>query len=484
MSSSPQRRPFPPHRPLPGRRTVLRSTAAGLVAVPSLAALTSCASSGGDGGGDEVERVERTDANPFGVNPDGELEVVIFDGGFGDQYALDAEAIYEESYGPVTHAKTQEIQSRLQPRMVQGDPPDVIDNSGAQEMDIAALIRNDQLTDLTELLDAPSLDDPNTTVRDTLMPGVVEMGQFGDDPACWRINYAYHIYGQWFSRAALERLDVAYPRTWDEMIDVCQRAKRQGIAGWTYAGQYPYYILFTLFPFIAKIGGAEVMRAIDNLEPEAWRHDAVRSAFEAYYELYERGFVLEGTPGMTHEDSQAEWTAGNALFIPNGSWVENEARSTTPEDFDMAVGPPTGLDAGDAMPFETIRAEPGEAFIVPADARNVAGGLEFMRIMLGKESAQNFTRLVSSLSCVRGAEQGLDLGPGLASAVEMFNAAGSNIILTRLPDWYKQLNDEGVGGAVAAMMAGELTPAQAIDECQRAADATREDESIDHFQHS
>jgi N-acetylglucosamine transport system substrate-binding protein len=464
------------------RRTLIRSTAAGLLAVPSLGALTSCASGGGDDN-DTVDRVEKTDDNPFGADPDAELEVVIFDGGFGDQYALDAERIYEESYGSVDHSKTQEIQSRLQPRMVQGDPPDVIDNWGAEMMDIAALIRNDQVYDLTELLDAPSLDDPNITVRDTLMPGTVEMGQFGSE-AVWRLNYSYNIYGQWYSRTALDRLDVEYPKTWDEMIDVCEKAKRQGMAGWTYAGAYPYYFNFTLYPFIAKIGGADVMRAIDNLEPNAWRHDAVRAAFEAYHELYARGYILEGTPGMTHEDSQAEWTAGNALFIPNGSWVENEAKKTTPDDFEMTVAPPTGLDSSDAMPFETIWAAAGEGFIVPTQAQHLAGGLEFLRIMLGKESAQNFTRLVSSLSCVRGAEQGLDLGPGLTSALDIFNAAGENVLIIRLPDWYLKLNNEDVGGAVSAMMKGDMTPDEAIDACQRAADATAQDDSIQKFQHT
>ncbi|MEO3753883.1 N-acetylglucosamine/diacetylchitobiose ABC transporter substrate-binding protein [Streptomyces sp. B6B3] len=463
------------------RRTLIRTTAAGLLAAPALGALTSCASGGGEN--DAVEGVAKTDANPFGVNPDAELEVVIFDGGFGDQYAVDAEKIYEETYGAVDHTKTQEIQSRLQPRMVQGDPPDVIDNSGANAMDIAALIRNDQVADLTQLLDAPSLDDKGVTVRDTLMPGTVEMGQFGSD-SVFRLCYAYHVYGQWYSASALERLDAEYPRTWDEMISLCERAKGQGIAGWTYPGVYPYYLNFTLYPFIAKIGGLEVLQAMDNLEPNAWKHDAVRAAFEAYHELVARDLILQGTPGMTHEDAQAEWTEGHALFIPNGSWVENEAASTTPPDFDMAVGPPTPLDSSDALPFETLWASPGEPYIVPSQAPNVAGGMEFMRVMLGKESAQNFTRLVSSLTCVRGAEQGLELGPGLASAVAAIEAAGDNLILSRLPDWYKQLNDEGIGGAVASMMAGEIGVDEALNRCQQAADDTAADDSIEKFQHA
>ncbi|CAL9374360.1 Diacetylchitobiose binding protein NgcE [Streptomyces sp. enrichment culture] len=480
-------RPHSPHTPHPryvGRRTLLtRTAAASLFGIPALGALTSCASGGsGSGGNTNVERVDPTADNPLGAHPDGEIEVVIFDGGFGDQYAIDAEKLYEERFGAVTHVKTQEIQSRIQPRMVKGDPPDVIDNSGAEAMDIAALIRNDQVHDLTELLDAPSLDDPSVTVRDTLQPGTVEMGQFGTQ-AVYRINYAYHVYGQWYSRTALDRLDAEYPRTWDEMIAVCEKAKRAGMAGWTYAGQYPYYFNFTLYPFIAKIGGADVLRAIDNLEPNAWRHEAVRAAFEAYHELTARGFVLEGSPGLSHEESQDEWCAGRALFIPNGSWVENEAAKNTPADFDMAVGPPTSLDASDAMPFETIWASPGEPFFVPSDAANVAGGMEFLRIMLGRESARNFTQLVSSLTCVRDSVDGLDLPPGLTSANDTLAAAGDHLVTPRMPDWYRQLNNEEIGGAIAAMMAGDIDPDEAITRCQRAADAAAADDSLVKFEH-
>ncbi|MEV1010192.1 N-acetylglucosamine/diacetylchitobiose ABC transporter substrate-binding protein [Streptomyces sp. NPDC049881] len=465
---------------LPRRTLIRRSAAAGLFTIPAVGALSACASGGGDdGNGESTERGETSETNPFGVT-DAELEVMIFDGGFGDQYALDAEAIYSASYGEVAHDKTQEIQTRLQPRLVQGDPPDVINNSGAEALDIAALIRNEQAHDLTELLDAPSLDDPSVTVRDSLMPGTIEVGQFGGEQM-YQLNYAFTVYGQWYSRTALARIGAEYPQTWDEMLAVCEAAKREGMAGWTYAGVYPYYFNFTLYPFIGKIGGPEVLQAIDNLEPNAWRHDAVRAAFEAYHELTARGYVLQGSPGMTHEESQDEWNQYRALFIPNGSWVENESAANTPPDFDMAVGPPTGLDTSDAMPFGTLWASGSEPFFVPAQGDNVAGGLEFLRIMLGRESARNFTELVSSLSCVRGAADGLELPPGLTSAAEVLAAAGDNLLIPRMPGWYRQLNNEEIGGAIAEMMAGEIEPDEAINRCQRAADATAQDDSITKF---
>ncbi|UGY94120.1 N-acetylglucosamine/diacetylchitobiose ABC transporter substrate-binding protein [Streptomyces gobiensis] len=464
------------------RELIKRSAAAGLAAVPAMGALSACASSG-SGASDKVEKGEKTDKNPLGVNKQAGLEVVIFNGGYGDQYAQDAHKVYERSYGEVKHSKTQKIRTKMQPRMVKGNPPDVINNSGAENMDIASLIKDGQVADLEPLLDAPTLDDPAKKVRDVLMPGTIEKGQFGGKEM-YQLNYSFTVYGTWYSKTALERLDVEYPRTWDEMLAVCAKAKREGIAGWTYAGKHPYYFSFTLYPFFTKIGGPDVMKDIDNLEPNAWKHDAVKKAFDAYYELYAKGYILKGTPGIDHIQSQTQWTKGNALFIPNGSWVENEARKTTPKDFQMTVAPPTSLDTSDAMPFETVYAEASEPFMVPAKAKNVEGGMEWLRTMLGKESTQNFTKLVSALTCVQGAAEGMELQSGLASASAVLDAAGEHVITPRIQDWYLELHKDKIGGTIAAMMSGDIKPEEAVKRCQRFADETAKDDSIKKYKHT
>ncbi|GAA4664134.1 N-acetylglucosamine/diacetylchitobiose ABC transporter substrate-binding protein [Streptomyces chumphonensis] len=462
------------------RNLIKRATALGLLAAPAMGALTSCASGGG-GGNEKISGGEKTDQNPLGVNEKAGLEVVIFNGGYGEQYAKDAHKIYEGRYGSVKHDATQKIRTTLQPRIIKGNPPDVINNSGAEAMDIASLIAEEQAEPLDALLDAPTLDDPDTKIRDVLVPGTITKGQFGGEEM-YQLNYSFTVYGTWYSQTALDRLEVEYPKTWDQMLAVCAKAKKEGIAGWTYAGKHPYYFAFTMYPFIAKIGGPDVLKAIDNLEPGAWKHDAVRKAFDAYYELYAKGYILEGTPGIDHTQSQTQWNKGKALFIPNGSWVENEAKKTTPADFEMRVAPPTSLDSSDAMPFETVWAEASEPFMVPSRAKNVPGGMEWLRIMLGKESTANFTQLVSALTCVKGAADGLDLQSGLASASEVLKAAGENVVAPRIHDWYLELHKDKIGGTIAAMMAGDIKPAEAVTRCQRFADETAKDDSVRKYE--
>ncbi|MFF9767595.1 N-acetylglucosamine/diacetylchitobiose ABC transporter substrate-binding protein [Streptomyces sp. NPDC053086] len=468
-----------------GRRDLIkRSAALGLVATPAMGLLSACASSGGDGQKKE-KAGKKTAKNPLGVNDTAKMEFVLFDGGFGKEYAEDAVKIYQKDFPKATvkFAATQKIQSTLQPRFNQGNPPDLIDNSGAEQMDMGVLVGKNQLADLTPLLDAPSYDDPNKKVRDTLRPGIVEMGQFDGAPV-WILYYAYTVYGVWYSQKALDSLDAEYPQTWDEMLQVCAKAKKKGMAGWTYAGKYPYYLPFSLYPMIGKVGGREVLDAIDNLEPNAWKHPAVKTCFEAYYELYKKGYVLKGTPGLDHIQSQTAWAKGKALFIPNGSWVENESANVIPKDFDLAVSAPTGIDSGDKMPFGTIWASGGEPFVVPAKAANTEGGMEQLRIMLSEASSKNFTAKVKSLTAYNGGTTGIALTPGLKSGVAALKLAGSNVVNPRLQDWYVQLQKEKIGvSGLGEMMAGRLTPAEAIKKIQGFADEAAKDTSIKHYKH-
>ncbi|MFB7658038.1 MULTISPECIES: N-acetylglucosamine/diacetylchitobiose ABC transporter substrate-binding protein [unclassified Streptomyces] len=468
-----------------GRRDLIkRSAALGLISVPTMSFLSACASGGGDDQ-EKAEAGEKSAKNPLAVNDSAQMEFVLFDGGFGKEYAEDAVKLYEEAFpkAEVKFSATQKIQSTLQPRFNGGNPPDLVDNSGAEQMDMGVLVGKKQLADLTPLLDAPSYDDPNKKVRDTLRPGIVEMGQFDGDPV-WIMYYAYTVYGNWYSQKALDSLDAEYPKTWDEMLAVCAKAKKKGMAGWTYAGKYPYYIPFSMSPMIAKVGGVEVLDAIDNLEPNAWKHPAVKTVFEAWYELYKKGYVLKGTPGLDHIQSQTAWAKGKALFIPNGSWVENESAKVIPADFDLAVSAPPGIDDSDKMPFGTMWASGGEPFIVPAKAANGAGGMEQLRIMLSEASSKNFTSKVKSLSAYNGGTDGIELTPGLKSGVAALELAGSNVVNPRMQDWYVQLQKEKIGvGCLGEMMAGRMTPAETIKKIQGYADAAAKDSSIKHYKH-
>jgi N-acetylglucosamine transport system substrate-binding protein len=363
----------------------------------------------------------------------------------------------------------------LQPRFVADSPPDVVDNSGAGRLDLATLVSSGKLKDLKDLLDAPSLDDPLKKVRDTLMPGVIDEGTF--DGKTVILNYSSVLWGVWYSKSLFAKNGWPFPKTWAEMLALNDEIKKTGIAPWTWQGKYPEYMNDPLVSLAAKAGGLELVKSIDNLEPNAWRSQAMMAAADAIYQLAARGHIMAGSEALSHTESQNAWCKGQAAFIPCGSWLEGEQQQVTPAGFDMVMGTVPALTGSDKLPNGAVMAASSESFLVPAKAKNVQGGLEFLRILFSKQVARGFAESAKALPVVDGATEGLSLSSGLGSVAEAVKTAGTNVFSYRFRTWYAPLS-KAVDDATGELLTKRLNPQQWADRVQKAADAVAKDTSI------
>ncbi len=323
------------------------------------------------------------------------------------------------------------------------------------------------------MLDAPAVDDPSKKVRDLLIPGTLDPGiQEGKVVA---LNYIYTVWGLWYSGKLFKEKGWTPPKTWDDFLAICQDAKKQGIGGLAHQGKYPYYINVAIMDLIAKKGGIDAVKAIDNLDPKAFvGSDAAQAGVEAIYEVVEKGLLMPGTNGLTHTESQTRWNQYKAAFITCGSWLENEQLKQTPADFDMKFLP-MPLLAGSKMPFEAIRAGSGEPFIIPAKAKNLPGAKEFMRHMLSKDWSTLFAKEANSLTILKdGVDPSVKLRPGTQSTVEASKAAGSNTFRYLYPDWYSEM-DTALQNASNELMAKRIQPKEWLKRCQAAVDKQAKD---------
>lgn len=465
------------------RRRFLALAGAGVGA----GALAACATGGGggdeddgsDGGGVAEGGGEVSDENPFGVDPSQPVEVVIFNGGYGDQYAIDAGKAMSELHDgiEVDVSSTVDIQPELQPRFVAGEPPDVFDNSGAQAMNSAALISEGQLATLDELIKAPSID--GGTIEESLLPGALEPGTYSGK--LYSLNYVYTVFALWYSAKQFEEKGWSAPVTWDDVMTIGENAAGEGLSLFAFGGQNAADYYHTMAIAMAvKQGGKEVATALDSLDAGAYEQDAVVQAIDAIGEAVAADFFLPGGAGIKHTEAQAQWVTGKAVMYPSGSWIENEQKGVTPDDFAMTGCPEPLLSTDGAMPAEAIHGTAGEPFQVPAQAKNGAGGLEFLRVMLSKEQAQNFAKVTSSTTIVKDSVPEDAFGStALASANEMIQAAGENVFTWNFTDWYglgpdfKPIWNEFLSGGIKADEVRERS--------QAVLDRVREDDSIEKF---
>lgn len=418
--------------------------------------------------------------NPLGLEAGTPVEGVFFEGGFGRGYLDNAAEIFRALHptNEMSVAGIQRVGDQLRPRFIGGNPPDVIDNSGAGNLDQAALVAEGSLIDLAPLFAAPSLDTPGKTFGETLFPGSQESGMYGGTQ--YVLLMAYTIAGIWHSQTLFEENGWTYPTTWDEMLGFCDMVKSTtDMAPWTYQGRFPQYMNFgVLWPLIYKNGGIQAVIDIDNLVDGAWENPAVLKSAQMIQELHLQDFIMQGTEGLTHTESQAEWLQGNAVFLPCGTWLENEMRELTPENFNMVVKPVPG-ETEDV--YAGIGAWAGENFIVPSAAENPIGGMEYLRCLMSKENAKWFAQNVGAIMPVIGGTEGVELSSAVSSATAIAEAAGDAIFDYQIDAWYTPLNDE-MRDRTGDLLTGRMTPEQWVEAMQAKADEVKADDSIPKYE--
>ncbi|MCG5454518.1 N-acetylglucosamine/diacetylchitobiose ABC transporter substrate-binding protein [Micromonospora sp. PSH03] len=464
------------------RRTVLRRAAAvGMLATPAIGLLGACATSGSDGDNEQVAGGTKSEKNPLGVKEDAGIEVVIFNGGYGEKYATDVhEPLYKKAFpkAEVKHQATQAVSTVLQPRFASGNPPEFVNNSGEKLMDFGALVADGQLQDLTELWDAPSVDDPSKKVRDTVVPGTIEAGSFNGKP--FVLYYVSTVFGIWYSGKLFKDNGWAPAKNWDEFIALLTNIKAKGITPYGYAGaNAAYYQWNVILTHAAKIGGTDVLKNIDNLEDGAWKQDAVKQAAAAWAEVGAK-FSDKSFEGLKHTDVQLRQNQYKVAMYPSGDWLEGEQKKDTPAGFDYQLMPVPSLSASDKLPATALRATAGEGYFVSAKSKNPKGGLEYMRQMLSTAGAKGFTEVVKAPTVVTAGSEGFAFPPGVASSQAALKAAGQDVFNLYFDGWYKELDTEA-RTATNELMFGRINADAFVERIQKRADAIKKDSSVTKF---
>jgi N-acetylglucosamine transport system substrate-binding protein len=415
------------------RRDFLRGAFATALTIPLGITLASCATGGGTTT-NNAPGGKKTEKNPFGLAATSTVDAVIFNGGYGIDYAEFA-GKQVEGFQKGTTVKVSpqtNIAQTLQPRFVAGNPPDVIDNSGANLIGINTI--RDQLETLDDVINATNYE--GKVIKDTLYSGVIEPGTF--DGKFVQLNYALTVYALWYSASLFEENGWTVPKTYDEMLELGGKAKAKGkfLLGWGKEAA-TYYQTMAIASAI-KEGGDEVRLALENLKPNCWSLPAVQAVFTGLKKIIDAGYVKPGGAGTQFTAAQAQWSnAQDFILYPSGGWIENEMKKDTKEGFKMTGAPEPTVTGGSKMPWEALHSTAGEGYIVPSKAKNPAGGKEFLRAMLSHEAAVNFAKTKFASTIVKDTipEDGFG-STALVSQVKLLENAGENIFSWNFVDLY------------------------------------------------
>jgi N-acetylglucosamine transport system substrate-binding protein len=334
------------------RRLFLQRAAVGtLLATGGTSLLSACASSGDDdatsGGG-----ADKTADNPFGMADKSTVDAVIFNGGYGYDYVTFAANIVQQKHSgsTVKVAPSTQIAQQLQPRFVGGNPPDLIDNSGANAIGFNTIL--DQLATLDDVFEANNLE--GTKIADTLYPGAKAPGTF--DGKFVAVNYVLTLYGLWYSESLFKENGWEPPKTYDALLDLGAKAKAKGKYLFVWGKEAATYYHTMAVDSAIKEGGDEVRLALENLKENCWSLPQIQGVFKAMETMVKNGYFVPGGAGTQFTAAQAKWSNDQqAILYPSGSWIENEMKKATKSGFQMKGIPEPTLTETSKLPYAAAR---------------------------------------------------------------------------------------------------------------------------------
>src|SRR5699024_146034 len=167
------------------------------------------------------------------------------------------------------------------------------------------------------------------------------------------MNYVMNVFAIWYSASLFEENGWQPPKTWDETLDLGDKAKKAGKYLFVWGTEAATYYQTLAMNSAIKEGGDEVRKALGGLEEDCWSQEPLQKVFEALETCVKNGYFIPGGAGTQFTQAQAQWSLEQkAILYPSGAWIENEMKKATKDGFQMTGAPEPTVSSGSTMPYE------------------------------------------------------------------------------------------------------------------------------------
>ena len=352
-----------------------------------------------------------------------------------------------------------EVLGKLRPRMIIGNPPDIVNQGGDQ---LRPLMADGLFERLDDVLQTPAYGQ-EAQWRDTFLDGLLDIYKQGEHYYMVPAGVFCTVF--FYDIAQFETLGLKPPKTWTEFLQLCEALKQSGIEPIAADGTETGYNIMWYEMFIGRMSNIAHIRATAFNEPgTSWREKAFVDAARMVHELSDKGYLLKGYQGSKWPSAQMEWIQGKCALLLNGTWIPKEMQNKLPPGFRMGM---FKIPVVEGYPdYDPLAQDVGaECFAIPTGARHKELAVEFLKFVTSAEE----TKYLAEIDVPCGTK-GAPMPKSLAGLEEMLapphrlveNMAG---ITNDLSDWYRivarnQWSDLFLGAVDPDKMCEEMDAAQ------------------------
>ena len=280
------------------------------------------------------------------------LKIAGLDGGYGTEGWKKVISVFEELTGAKIEATFEKnIAEVIRPQIQAGNSPDIIYMAIGGEGGITeTMIKEESVEEITDVFDKVPLGE-DKPVKDKIVPGFLDTNNTNpySDGKTYLAPLFYTPCGLFYDKAKFADGGYELPTTFDEFFELGEKAKADGTALFTYptAGYFDSFVP----ALMNEVGGPDFFNKAMSFDVEAWKGEQATEMFNLVGKI--APYLQEDTVSNTNikdgfKNNQQAVIDGKALFIPNGFWLPEEMKETTPEGFEWGfMALPAVKEGGD-----------------------------------------------------------------------------------------------------------------------------------------
>jgi ABC-type sugar transport system permease subunit/ABC-type glycerol-3-phosphate transport system substrate-binding protein len=326
-----------------------------------------------------------------------QLDVPVFEGGYGIGFYVDTARRFEElNPGVKVHVYGDpRIQDQLRVRIIDGHVPDV---AWVPYILWPSLIRAGRILDLRPELDGRNWEG-DARWGDTFQQGSLDSWKVGD--GVYGLPFSYSCWSLFYNRSLFRAHGWKEPRTWDEFFALCDRIRAAGLAPVSLPGTRWLYPAAFFRAACYNLGGPAGWNALIGLRPGTWTEPWVIRSAELLRRVT-RDDAQAGWEGETAPGAELYFLEGRAAMTVSGSWFFNEMGGKVPAGLDIGTMNFPVFADGIADPSTVQTAS--DCFFVfnTGDQGRERLSISFLKFLTSRARAEAFVRVTDAPVAVRG----------------------------------------------------------------------------------
>ncbi|MFK7902531.1 MAG: ABC transporter substrate-binding protein [Nitratireductor sp.] len=208
----------------------------------------------------------------------------------------------------------------------------------------------------------------------------------------WGVPYSYYQWGVYYRKDIFDKLGLAEPTTWNDMLSACDKMKEAGVTPftigtkflWTAAGVFDYLNLRTNgYAYHNALTAGQV----------SYTDSRTQATFDNWEVMLDRCSFVSNHSSMSWQDALAPFANGDAAMYVMGNFAVSGMKDAGLKE-----------DQIDYFQFPTInpdlaRAEeaPADAFFIPAKAKNKEDAKKFLSFIARPEIQAEWNKTIGQL---------------------------------------------------------------------------------------